>query len=284
MSIPFIGADELRALLPMRDAIDALEAAFRTSPAAPARQHLEVNGGEMLLMPATGSAGTGVKLVTIGHDNPSRGLPLIHGVYVLFSPEVLQPVAFFEGAELTRIRTAAVSGVATRHLARQDASRLVVFGSGVQGHAHVEAMQAVRPIDDVVFVERGGDASVVRGADIVCTCTTSSTPLFEGALLQPGTHVNAIGTHKPTARELDEAAVRAGRIVVETKVAALAEAGDLIIPLDSGVLSADDIEELADVVSDRPRASADELTIFKSVGVAFEDLAIAAAAHGRLSA
>ena len=235
----------------------------------------------MLLMPATSSAGTGVKLVTINHENPKRGLPLIHAVYVLFSAETLEPIALFEGAELTRIRTAAVSGVATRFLARPDASRLVVFGAGVQGHAHVEAMRAVRPIEDVVLIENGDDAAPVRDADIVCTCTTSSTPVFDGHLLAPGTHVNAIGTHKPTARELDEVAVSAGRIVVETRAAALAEAGDLVIPIERGVLSADVVEELTDVIRDRPRTSDEEITVFKSVGVGFEDLAVAAAAYQR---
>ena len=237
----------------------------------------------MLLMPATSAAGTGVKLVTINHENPKRGLPLVHAVYVLFSPDTLEPIASFEGAELTRIRTAAVSGVATRYLARRDASRLVVFGAGVQGHAHVEAMCAVRPIEDVVFIEHGDGAGPVRDADIVCTCTTSTTPVFDGRLLSPGTHVNAIGTHKPTARELDEVSVGAGRIVVETKSAALVEAGDLVIPLERGTISADAIEELTDVIRDRPRASDDEITVFKSVGVGFEDLAVAAAAFQRLS-
>ena len=279
MSIPFVGEDELRALLPMADAIDALDASFREAPTAPPRQHVEVGGGEMLLMPATSSAGTGVKLVTINHQNPKRGLPLIHAVYVLFSPDTLQPIALFDGAELTRIRTAAVSGVATRVLARSDARRLVVFGAGVQGHAHVEAMRVVRPIEDVVFIEQGDDATPVRDADIVCTCTTSSTPVFDGRLLAPGTHVNAIGTHKPTARELDDAAVRAGRIVVETRAAALAEAGDLVIPIERGILSAEVLEELTDVIRDRPRTSDEEITVFKSVGVGFEDLAVAAAAY-----
>lgn len=286
MSPPFVDAEELARLLPMSAAIDALEAMFGAdeSPTAPPRQHLDVNGGELLLMPASGSAGTGVKLVTVSHDNPNRGLPLIHGVYVLFSRDTLQPVALFDGAELTRIRTAAVSGVATRHLARAEASRLVVFGAGVQGHAHVDAMRAVRPIEDVIFVEHGDDPAAVSEADIVCTCTTSPTPVFDGALLRPGTHVNAIGAYKPTTRELDDAAISSGRIVVETKGAALVEAGDLAIPLREGVITEDLVEELSDVVRGRPRRSDEEITIFKSVGVAFEDLTVAAAAFGRAGA
>lgn len=285
MSPPFVDAEELARLLPMSAAIDALEAMFGAdeSPTAPPRQHLDVTGGELLMMPASSTTGTGVKLVTVGHDNPNRGLPLIHGVYVLFSPETLQPIALFDGAELTRIRTAAVSGVATRYLARAEASRLVVFGAGVQGHAHVDAMRAVRPIEDVIFVEHGDDPAAVADADIVCTCTTSPTPVFDGALLRPGTHVNAIGAYKPTTRELDDAAISSGRIVVETKATSLIEAGDLVIPLEHGVISADGIEELRDVVRTQPRASDEEITIFKSVGVAFEDLAVAAAAFARMA-
>lgn len=282
MSIPFVSGEELRHLLPMDAAIDALDAVFRTNPTSPPRQHMNLDGGELLLMPSTSPAGTGVKLITLGYGNPAKDLPLVQGVYVLFSPEAHQPVALFDGAELTRIRTAAVSGVATQHLARPDAARLVVFGAGVQGHAHVEAMRSVRPIKDVIFIEAGEDNSAVGHADIVCTCTTSSTPVFDGALLPPGTHVNAIGAHKPDARELDDTAMSSGRIVVETKAASVTEAGDLIIPLEHGAISADVIEELGDVVLGRPRTSDEEITIFKSVGIGFEDLAVAAAAFARM--
>lgn len=279
MTVPYIGAGELAALLPMDAAIDALEETFAGDPSAPPRQHLEVPGGELLLMPASAAEGVGVKLVTVAPGNVDRGLPLIHGIYVLFAPETLEPVALFDGGGLTRLRTAAVSGVATRHLAREDATRLVVFGAGAQGHAHVEAMRAVRPIADVVFVDRSsGDPAAVQRADIVCTCTTSPTPVFRGSLLAPGTHVNAIGAYKPTTRELDDEAISAGRLVVEQRQAALKGAGDLAIPLAAGVISEDRVEELKDVVNGAGRSSEDEITVFKSIGVAFEDLAIAAAA------
>lgn len=285
MQPPFVDAAELARLLPMTAAIDALDAAFGSdeAPSAPPRTHLDVPGGELLLMSASSSAGTGVKLVTVGHENPGRGRPLIHGIYVLFSPVTLEPVALFDGGGLTRIRTAAVSAVATRHLARADAARLVVFGAGVQGQAHIEAMKAVRPIDEVTIVEHSsGDPACVKDADIVCTCTTSERPVFDGSLLPPGVHVNAIGAYKPTTRELDDVAISAGRVVVETKMAALAEAGDLVIPLREGVIVEDGIEELSTVVRQRPRASNEEITIFKSVGVAFEDLAVATAAFARM--
>jgi ornithine cyclodeaminase len=280
-SVPFIEAQELTILLSMKDAIDALEDAFGSSEPRtdPLRQHVDVPGGELLLMPASAAAGTGVKLITVAPGNATRGLPLINGIYVLFSPETLAPVALFDGAGLTRLRTAAVSGVATRHLARPDACRLVVFGGGVQGHAHVEAMRAVRPIEGVTIVEQDGDPSVVANADIVCTCTTSSVPVFDGGLLSPGTHVNAIGAHQADARELDDRAISAGRLVVDTETAT--GAGDLLGPLRDGVIAEGDIEDLSDVVRGRSRSSDDEITVFKSVGVAFEDLAVAVAAFAR---
>ena len=284
----------------MVDAIDALEKTFAAPelPAAPARQHLNTVTGELLMMPSWGDAGVGVKLITIDPANPNRGLPLIHGVYVLFSPGTHEPAAVFDGGGLTKLRTAAVSGLATRHLARADASHLVVFGAGVQAAGHVEAMRAVRPIERVTIVARNhdsaialakdvggvaGTADVVAEADIICTCTTSPTPVFDGAIVADGTHINAIGAYKPTDRELDDAAISAGRVIVETKSAALEEAGDIVMAVESGAIADSQIEELPDVVRGLGRASEEEVTVFKSVGIAFEDLAVAAAAYDNLT-
>jgi ornithine cyclodeaminase len=287
-----LGPAELRRALPWPVAIAALEAAFRDEDpgATPPRSHLSVPGGELLLMPAHAAAGLGVKLVTLAPGNPARGLPFIHGAYVLFSPGALVPEALLDGTELTAIRTAAVSALATDRLARPDARALVVFGAGTQARAHVAAMRAIRPIETVTIVGRdpararaladelgaavaGPDA--VAGADIVCTCTTSAQPLFDGAWLAPGTHVNAIGAYRPDLRELDDAAMRRATVVVETRASALAEAGDVIqAGLEPGALI-----ELADVVrgtAGRPVPAA--ITVFKSVGLALEDLAIARAA------
>ena len=231
-----IGAEELRARLPMAAAIDALEAAFRTLPtgAGPLRTSVETPSGSLLLMPAYGEAGVGVKLVTLTPDNPGRGLPYIQASYVLFDQDTQSPEAVLDGTELTALRTAAVSGLATRHLARPDASRLVVFGAGVQARSHLEAMCAVRPVTDLVVISRSsgpgealvregldrglnarrGEPGAVAEADLVCTCTTSNAPLFDGTLLAAGVHVNAVGAHLPEARELDTATIRRGRIVV----------------------------------------------------------------------
>ncbi len=297
-----IDAAGLRQRLSMLAAIDALETALRAGPPAPApeRTVVEVGSGSLLVMPATGSGGAaGVKLVTLQPDNPGQGLPLVHGVYVLFRAGTLEPAAVIEGAELTAIRTGAVSGLATRHLARPEASRLVVFGAGVQARAHVEAMLAVRPITHITVVGRSqeaaadlvvdlrgagidaevGDAGAVAGADIVCCCTTSGEPLFDGTLLPPGCHVNAIGSYQPHTREIDTATVTGSRFVVDDVDAVLAEAGDVQIPIAEGAFSAESIAgDLQSVAAGRSvRQSSADITVFKSVGVAWQDLIIAAA-------
>ena len=300
----FLDSDQLAGLLPFGDAIDVLEATFAAPlPEAPQRVRIETAGGELLLMPALGSGYVGVKLVTVAPGNASRSRPVVQASYVLFDAESLTPISVLDGTELTAIRTGAVSGLATRHLANPDARSLVIFGAGVQANAHLGALAAVREIESVRVVSRGRararelaeragelgmDADVagpeaVAEADIVCTCTTSPQPLFDGTLLRKGAHVNAVGAYLPDQRELDDETVRRGRLVVETRDAALAEAGDLLIPVGSGVISHDDIvADLAEVVAgETVRRTPEDVTVFKSVGVAFEDLAIAAAAYER---
>ena len=301
--MPFVDAESLAATLPMTTAIDALEAAFGAErlPEAPMRTHVETRGGTLLLMPAFGEPGVGVKLVTLTPSNPDRRLPLIHAVYVLFEAVGQSPVALLDGAALTAIRTAAVSGVATRYLARAEASRLAIFGAGVQARSHLRAMLAVRPIEDVVVVSRtreraealvkeaGVDARVgapddVRDRDLVCTCTTSATPVFDGSLLAPGTHVNAVGAYRPDMRELDTETIERARVVVETREAAMEEAGDLLIPMKEGAIGEDHVvADLPEVVRGvTVRRTDQDVTVFKSVGVAFEDLVVARAAVDRL--
>lgn len=303
MSLAFVGADLLAQTLTMTDAVDALERAFAaTLPAAPARSHLDTGTGDLLLMPAWGEDAAGVKLVTVAPGNPARELPLIQGVYVLFEKPSLTPVALFDAAALTALRTAAVSGVATRHLSRQDALCLVIFGAGIQARSHLEAMAAVRVLEEVRVVSRSGhrarevvdiarasglDADIARAdavadADIVCTCTTSSNPVFDGKLLSPGVHVNAIGSYKRSARELDDFVMAQARVVVDTQTA-LQESGDLVAPIESGVLQRNEIDDLGSVVrGGRGRVADTEMTVFKSVGAAFEDLVVAQAAVERL--
>jgi ornithine cyclodeaminase/alanine dehydrogenase-like protein (mu-crystallin family) len=305
VQVPFLDGDEVRRRLSMREAIDALEAAFRDGDpsATPLRSHVETARGTLLLMPAVGAAGVGVKLVTLTDANPAAGLPLIHAVYALFHPVTQVPVMLVDGAALTALRTAAVSGLATRHLARADAARLVVFGAGVQAGVHLEAMVAVRPITHLAVVTRsparaedllaratalGIDASLdgphaVTGADIVCTCTTAEEPLFDGGALAAGAHVNAVGAFQPHTREIDTATVRRAQVVVETRAAALDEAGDLLIPIGEGAIGPEHVRaDLQDVVrGTQVRSGPDDVTLFESVGLAFEDLAVAGALVAR---
>jgi ornithine cyclodeaminase len=296
-----IGAEEFPARLPMAAAIDALEEAFRTldPSSGPLRTHVETPHGSLLLMPAVGDAGVGVKLVSLTPANSERGLPLIHASYLLFAAETQAPEALLDGSSLTALRTAAVSGLATRHLSRPDAHRLVVFGAGVQARSHLEAMCVVRPVTELVVVSRSrgaaeglveeglgrglaarlGESDAVGDADLICTCTTADEPLFDGSLLPPGAHVNAVGSYRPETRELDTRTVRRGRVVVETREVALAEAGDLLIPIREGAIEAGDVvADLAELVRGAEvRRSPDDVTVFKSVGMAFEDLVVARA-------
>ena len=296
-----IDGDELRRRLPVVDAIDALEQAFRDGdPAAtPMRSHVETDAGSFIVMPAASDLGVGAKLVTVTEGNPGVGLPLIHAVYALFDPTTQAPLAVLDGGALTALRTSAVSGLATRYLARPEASRLVVFGAGVQATAHLHAMRAVRPIDRLTVVSRGssraadlveqaraagldariGEPADVAAADIVCTCTTSKEPLFDGSRLAPGCHVNAVGAYQPTTREVDTATVAQARVVVETREVAAAEAGELLLAVEEGAIGWDHVlADLAEVVRGAEiRRGPEDRTLFESVGLAFEDLAVAAA-------
>ena len=296
-----IGAEELRARLPMAAAVDALEEAFRTldPTGGPLRTHVETTHGSLLLMPGFGPVGVGVKLVSLTPANPGRGLPFLHASYILFDAETQAPEAVLDGSALTALRTAAVSGLATLFLSRSDAARLVVFGAGVQARAHLEAMCAVRRVTDLVVVSRSREAAetlveeglgrgltarvadpeAVREADLICTCTTAEEPLFDGSWLPAGVHVNAVGSYRPETRELDSEAVRRARVVVETREVALAEAGELLIPIREGVIDAGHVvADLAETVRGAEvRRSPDDVTLFKSVGMAFEDLVVARA-------
>lgn len=301
-----VGAEELHTLLPVARAVDTLERAFadRAAVRVPLREHVPCGEGELLLMPAASDTGAGVKLVTINPANPPRGRPLVSGLYALFA-EDLTPAAVFDAAALTALRTAAVSALATRCLARADASRLVVFGAGVQAAAHVTAMRAVRPVRHVYVVGRSpqrarrlaeevaasglpaevAPPSAVAEADIVCACTTSRDPVFDGAELADGAHVNAIGSYQPHAREVDDETVRRARLVVEDREAVFAETGDVIIPLGRGVLRKEDVvADLAEIVRGEVpggpvRRDDRDITLFESVGLAVEDLVLARAAY-----
>jgi len=301
----WVDREALARLLTPSQGADALALSLRgegKDPVAPVRTVVRLDVGELLMMPAAGPEGAGTKLLSVVPRNPTRGLPLVQGVFVLFSPDELRPIAIIDGAALTELRTPAVSVLAARVLAREDAQRLVVFGAGVQARAHVAAMAAIRPIRTVTVVARStaanlvedlrragfeaeeGGAEAVGRADIICTCTTAAEPLFDGDAVARGAHVSAMGSYRPETREIDEALLRRATVVLEDREAVLAEAGDLLIPLAAGAYDLDrvsgDLRSLA--TGALTRSDPEEITVFKSVGVAWEDLVVARACWDRL--
>lgn len=306
-ALPLIDADELARRLPMPRAIQAVEQALRAglNPEADIpRTVLDVDAGQLLLMPSTTSSYTGVKIAGVAPRNPTRGQPRIIASYLLMDSTTLRPTALIDGSALTLLRTPAVSAVAVDHLAVPDAERLVLFGTGPQAWAHVEAIRAVRPISSVGVVARRPEqaarlvercqkadlgaqtvsSEAVATADIVACCTTSRTPLFPAAAVASHAVVVAIGSHEPTAREVDTEFVARATVVVEARTAALSEAGDILIPLRSGDIGTEAIAgNLAELVRGAVHVRHLRPKLFKSVGMSWQDLVVAAAAVEGLS-
>jgi ornithine cyclodeaminase/alanine dehydrogenase-like protein (mu-crystallin family) len=284
----------LDGTLAMPAAIAALRSALCAGldPAAdPARTRVPVEHGQLLLMPAQWGRYAGVKVATVAPDNPARDRPRIQGAYLLLDAETLTPLAMLDAAALTTVRTAAVSAVAVDVLAEPGASRLVVFGAGPQAGSHITAMRAIRPVSEVVVVGRDldrarrlaataggrvGSSADVADADLVVCATTARAPLFDGSLLRPSATVVAVGSHEPEAREVDDATVRASTVVVESRTAALREAGDVIQAVRAGLLDPHTITGLADVVRGVAVVEPCRPRLFKSVGMAWQDLVVAA--------
>ena len=273
MDLPYLSAADVERHLTPVVAIDALEAALADGldpENDPPRRFVGLEHGELILMPSEVSGHVAVKLVTIGGD------PRVQGVVVVFDGTTLAPAALIDGIALTNVRTSAVSALAVRHLAREDAARLLIFGRGPQAHAHVEAISAIRPIEQVDLLGRDhtGADELVAAADIIVCATTASAPLFDGGLVADHATVVAIGTHDPDARETDDALARRATAVVESRVSALREAGDVITAIESGALEQDELVTLAELISgaeipDGPR-------LFKSTGMSWEDAVMAA--------
>ncbi|CCA60420.1 ornithine cyclodeaminase family protein [Streptomyces venezuelae] len=269
--------------------------------AGPPRTAVPVPAGELLLMPAASGAYAGVKIAGVAPGNPARGLPRITGSYLLLDGADLRPLALLDGAALTELRTPAVSALAVRLLTPSDRPlRLVLFGAGPQAYGHLEAVLAAREVAEAVVVARepvGGRALAgyartlgvlartgapddVAAADLVVCCTTARAPLFDGALVAPGATVVAVGSHEPSARETDTALVTRSEVYVEARGAALREAGDLLVPLSEGAIGAEHVAgDLAELVTGRRTPSPGRPRLFKSVGMAWEDLAVAAALY-----
>ncbi len=304
-----LSRSDVKSLITMPEAIEALRRAHgefsRGEAAMPVRSVILVpeQQGWYGIMPAylPTSGALGLKSVTVYKGNPGRGMPATLGLILLLDPATGALLSVMEAGYLTGVRTAAASGVATTLLSRDDATELAILGAGVQGRHHLAAMATVRLIERVrvfdatpenaerfrlemqpttsatIEVARSAE-DAVRGADLIVTTSTSRTPIVEYAWLKPGAHINGVGAHTPDARELGSEVVAQARVVVDSRDAALKEAGDLLVPIAEGLVSADQLsDELGEVVEGRKpgRTSPDQITLYKSVGIAIQDMAVA---------
>jgi ornithine cyclodeaminase len=315
-----ISAGDVDRALTFSGLVETLRKAFRDGAIQPVRHHHTVErptgaASTLLLMPAWSdfNAGgvsdgghIGVKIVTVSPDNNAIAKPAVMGLYLLLDGTTGEPQALIDGQRLTQWRTACASALAASYLAREDASKLLIVGAGALAPFLAKAHSVVRPIKQVRIWNRtptnaekvaadlraeGIDAAAsadldadLGWADIVSSATISTTPLIKGALLKPGTHVDLVGGFTPTMRESDDDAIRRARVYVDTRAGATKEAGDIIQPLASGVLRAEDIvADLHELARDqkRGRETTEEITLFKSVGAALEDLATGIAVYER---
>lgn len=304
--LPYLDGERIREAVPIADMLDAVEDAYRDVAAgrdrSPMRSHVELGDGSLLLMPGVveGRPGASVKLVTVMPGNAARRLPTIHALIAWFDAVTGQPRALLDGATVTAMRTGAASGVATRLLARADAETLALIGVGAQAEWQLRAVMAARPIRRVLvhardagrrdaFARRmSGETGIevtatpeargaVREADVVCCATTSVEPVFEAAWLRPGTHVNGIGAFRIGMVELPpELFSRASLVAVDARAAALAEAGDVVAAVERGFVTKEALVEIGSVerswAADRDPAA---ISVFKSVGLAIQDVAAA---------
>jgi alanine dehydrogenase len=315
MELLFLNAQEVSQALPMQQAIPAMKQAFQQYSSGqadlPLRTRIDVSthDGSTLFMPAllAESESFAIKVVSVFPGNASLDLPTIHAIVVAIDPQTGAPIAVLEAASLTAIRTGAASGAATDVLAREDSSTLALFGSGSQARTQVEAVCHVREIATVkvfslenaqaeqlcremserldIAIELAKDPEDAIGqADIICTATTAMEPVFKSADVRPGTHINAIGSFTPTMQEVDVASLNNPLIIVDSQEAVLAESGDLIIPIQSGLLNEQAIHaELGYIFNGTKegRQSPDQITYFKSVGIAVQDAIAASTAIAR---
>lgn len=305
-----LDADAIAAALTYPALVEALREAFRADIAVPVRHHHTIpqpgRDATLLLMPAwTESAAAserflGCKIVTIFPDNAAAGQPSLHGRYLLMSGATGTPLALMDAQALTAWRTAAASALAASYLARAEAEHLVMIGAGALAPHLVRAHMAVRPIKRVTLWNRthgravalafgltvtGVEATIaddletaVRDADIVCCATLATEPIVRGAWLRPGTHVDLVGGFTPKMREADNDAVKRARVYVDTRAGATREAGDIAIPLRRGILTKKGIRgDLFELCRGKAkgRTADKQITLFKSVGSAIEDLAAA---------
>jgi ornithine cyclodeaminase len=306
--IPFVAADQVRAALPSPALMDALRVAFAEADQAQVpRRHAHPLPGDatLLLMPAwRAQRQLGIKLVTVTPSNRERDLPTVHALYVLSDTDTGAPLAIIDGEALTLRRTAAVSALASRFLSRADSRSMLMVGTGrlapemVVAHCHARDIERVmvwgrserKAQETIERIKQAGlpdhvsiDTDLVlaaacAGADIICCATTSTEPLLRAEWVKPGTHIDLVGGFRPNMREADDALMSTTALFVDTLEGALAEAGDLVQPIQAGLLQATDIR--ADLsalarASHPGRQSPEQITLFKSVGSALADLAAA---------
>jgi ornithine cyclodeaminase len=311
-----VSADDIHKALTYRGLIDALAEAFQSDIEVPVRHHhtIEQPGTDatLLLMPAWNEDGDrfiGCKIVTVFPDNAKAQRPSVHGQYLLLSGETGEPLAMMDGRALTVWRTACASALASRYLSREDASHLVMVGAGALAPHLIRAHSSVRPIKRVSVWNRTKARAIslgfgvalagievdiaenleeaVREADIVSCATLSTEPLIEGAWLKKGAHLDLVGGFTPKMREADDQAVKRSRIFVDTRAGAAREAGDIVVPLKKKIIDAKAIKgDLFDLTGGKVkgRTSDAQITLFKSVGTAVEDLAAAMLVWKQLSA
>jgi len=313
MTARFITAEEITDSFSFLSAVNAIQEALLggLDPAGDLpRSILPIEKGELLLMPSTSAEGSGIKVLTIAPNNPSLNEPRIQGLYLLFDTENLAISSILDGAALTTYRTPAISLAAVRkalELSRDEIS-VVVFGSGPQAISHIQTLAALdAKVSSVIFFVRdvekaqkripdvaqmgltsdcaihilGADSHEViehlQQADLVIAATTSRTPLFDSTLLKQSVIVIAVGSHEPDVREIDSKLVARAQVVVETRASALREAGDVIMAIEDGSITAQSLHELADVVCGRTTLNREQPIFFKSSGMSWEDLVIARA-------
>lgn len=301
-NIPFISDEQVKKLLPMNEAIELMKNAFiqitNETVTIPQRINLDMSdvNADSLIMPVYSfeEKKYGVKIVSLNRDNPSKNLPLIHALMILFDAENGKPIAILNSETLTAIRTGAASGLATRILSNTNSTVAAIFGAGIQARYQLRAMCEVRNLKTVLLFDKNQsktvsfkdemeneigisidiciDQHVLKDAQIICTATTSSVPVFDDKFISDGTHINAIGSYQPDKREIPSATVARSNIFVDSRDACLIEAGDLIIPKNEGIEL--DVTEIGEVLQKKKsgRSSEEELTFFKSVGNAAQDL------------
>ena len=302
MSLPFFSADDVKSAVSMQEAIDLMEVAFSSVNNKTAETPLRVNmaipdqDAHHLSMPAyiNGGKYLTVKLINVHTNNPSKGADLINGVIVVMDAETGSAIALIDGKSVTALRTGAASGYATKILANNDASTLVVFGNGVQAKAQIEAICQVRDIESVKVIGRDftkvelfcnkfdarvspGNLNDLKHADIVCTATTANEPLFKFNHISNGTHINAVGAHGSQKREVPAELIQRSKVFVDSLISSYKEAGNILIPIESGDYSWDKVQceigQLSNTKS-KGRSKESDITFFNSVGTAVQDLVV----------